>query len=133
MHSLFPSIFLSGQFKKDESLLNGEWLIKTFESFGLKRSEVEVYIYLLQHDPTNARDIALALEVYKRQLYRSLKSLQHKGMVNASQDHPAIFSAVALKEVLNQLIQLNNEAAQLIEENKDQILSMWRSKILGEQ
>ena len=113
--------------------MNGEWLIKTFENFRLNRLEVEVYIYLLQYGPSKAREIAIALVIHKQQLYCSLRNLQHKGMVNASQDHPASFSVVALERALNQLIQVNKEAAQFIEENKDQILSMWRSKILEEK
>ena len=113
--------------------MNGEWLIKTFENFRLNRLEVEVYIYLLQYGPSKAREIAIALVIHKQQLYCSLRNLQHKGMVNASQDRPASFSAVALEKVLNHLIQLNNEAAQFIELNKDQILFKWRCKILEDK
>ncbi len=107
-------------------------MLKTLESFGLKRLDVEVYVYLVQHDPQKARDIAEALETYKRQLYRSLKSLRRKGMVSASQECPALFSAVSFDKVLDQFIEANREEALRVEENKEQLLSMWRSKILGE-
>ena len=107
-------------------------MVKTLESFRLKRLDAEVYVYLAQKDPQKARDIAEALETYKRQLYRSLRSLQHKGMISASQEHPARFSAVAFDKVLDRLVEANREEAQRIEENKEQLLSMWRSKILGE-
>ena len=56
-----------------------------------------------------------------------------KVMVAASQDHPALFSAVSFDKVLDQFIKTNREEAQRIEENKEQILSMWRSTILGER
>lgn len=106
-------------------------MVKTLESFGLKRLDVEVYVYLVQHDPQKARDIAEALETYKRQLYRSLKSLRRKGMVSASQERPALFSAVSFDKVLDQFIKANREEAQRIEESKEQILSMWRSNVIG--
>lgn len=61
---------------------------------------------------------------------RSLKSLQRKGIVRASQERPTRFSAVSFDKVLDQFIKANREEAQRIEENKEQILSMWRSKIL---
>jgi sugar-specific transcriptional regulator TrmB len=105
-------------------------MFKTLESLGLKHLDAEVYVYLAQNEPQKARDIAEALETYKRQLYRSLKSLQRRGMVSASREHPVRFSAVSFDKVLDQFIQANREEAQRIEKNREQILSMWRSKIL---
>jgi sugar-specific transcriptional regulator TrmB len=109
--------------------LSKEWMVKTLESLGLKHLDAEVYVYLAQNYPQKAKDISEALETYKRQLYRSLKSLQRKGMISASQERPARFSAVSFDKVLDQFIEANREEAQRIEENKEQILSMWRSKI----
>ena len=110
--------------------MSREWMVKTLESLGLKHLDAEVYVYLTQNDPQKARDITEALETYKRQLYRSLRNLQRKGMVSASQERPARFSAVSFDQVLDQFIKANREEAQHIEENKEQILSMWRSKIM---
>jgi len=104
-------------------------MLKTLQSLGLKRLDAEVYIYLVQNDPQKAEDIAEALETYKQQLYRSLKSLQLKGMISVSQEHPPSFSAVSFDRVLDSFIKANRETAQNIEQNKDQILSIWRSKI----
>ena len=107
--------------------LSKELMLKMLESLGLKHLDAEVYLYLVQNDPQKAKDIAEALETYKRQLYRSLKSLQHKGMVNVSQERPARFSAVAFDKVLDQFIKANKEEAERIENNKEHILSIWRS------
>ncbi len=105
-------------------------MLKTLESLGLKRLDAEVYVYLVQNDPQKANDIAEALEMYKWQLYRSLRKLQCKGMVNANQEHPAWFSAVSLDKVLDRFMQVNREEANFIEDNREQIISLWRSKIL---
>ena len=110
-----------------------EWMVKTLQSLGLKRLDAEVYVYLAQHDPQKARDIAEALEMYKRQLYRSLENLRRKGMVTASQECPAWFSAVAFDEVLDHFIKANREEARHVEQSKEQILSMWRSKVSEEK
>ncbi len=116
--------------QEDEAHLSKEWMLKTLESLGLKHLDAEVYVYLAQHDPQKARDIAEALEKYKRQLYRSLQSLKRKRMVSASQERPARFSAVCFDKVLNQFIETNKEEAQRIEENREHLLLMWHSKIL---
>jgi len=106
-------------------------MVKTLESLGMKHLDAEVYVYLAQHDPQKARDIAEALETYKRQLYRSLQSLQRKGMVSASQERPARFSAVSFDKVLDQFIKTNREKAQRIEQNREKILSSWHLTIKG--
>ena len=106
-------------------------MVKTLESLGLKHLDAEVYVYLAQKDPQKAREIAAALETYKRQLYRSLKSLQRKGMISVSQERPARFSAVSFDQVLDQFIKANREEAQRIEENKEKILTHWHFMIEG--
>jgi len=106
-------------------------MLKTLESLGLKHLDAEVYVYLAQNYPQKARDIADSLETYKRQLYRSLKSLQRKGMVSASQERPARFSAVAFDKVLDYFSKANREEANRIEENREKILFVWRSMITG--
>ena len=106
-------------------------MLKTLESLGLRHIEAEVYVYLTQNDPQKAQEIAQALEKYRRQLYRSLKILQRQGMVNASQERPARFSAVAFDKVLDHFIEANREEALSIEEKREQILSIWRTKIIG--
>jgi sugar-specific transcriptional regulator TrmB len=107
-------------------------MFKTLESLGLKHLDAEVYVYLAQNQPKKAREISEALETRKRQLYRSLRKLQCKEMVRASQERPARFSAISFDKVLDQFIEANREEAQRIEEDKEQILLMWRSKILGD-
>jgi sugar-specific transcriptional regulator TrmB len=109
--------------------LSKDWLLKTLESLGLRHLDAEVYLYLVQNEPQTARDIAEALEKYKRQLYRNLKSLQRKGMVSINQDRPARFSAVAFDKVLERFIQANKEDAKRMEQNKNRILLIWRSEI----
>jgi sugar-specific transcriptional regulator TrmB len=113
-----------------EIRLSREWMLKTLENLGLKHLDAQIYIYLAQNDPQKAKAIAEALETYKRQLYRSLKRLQRKGMISTSQERPARFSAISFDRVLDQFIKANREEAQRIEENKEQILSMWKSKVL---
>ena len=111
--------------------LSRESMLRMLDSLGLKHLDAEVYLYLEQNEPQKAKDIAEALEKYKRQLYRSLKSLQHKGMVNVSQERPARFSAVSFDKVLDQFIKANREDAERIEENKEQILLTWRTEVSG--
>jgi sugar-specific transcriptional regulator TrmB len=63
-------------------------VLRTLESYGLKRVDAEVYIFLAKKGPQKGIDIAGALKIRKRQLYSILEALQDKGVVTVS----AVFS-----------------------------------------
>jgi sugar-specific transcriptional regulator TrmB len=107
--------------------MSQEWLIRALVGLGLKRTDAKVYLFLAKTGPQKARDITTALKIHKQQLYPSLKNLQEKGFVYATLEHTALFSAIPLEKVLDALIKSKMEEAQNIEQNKDEILSIWQS------
>ena len=98
-------------------------------NLGLSQTDTEVYVFLATKGSQKARNIATALKTYKRKIYRSLKSLQNKEIVNATLERPAQFSALPFDKVLNLLIKAHLEEARYIEQNKEEILSHWQSMI----
>lgn len=107
-------------------------LLKVLVSLGIRKVDAEVYLFLATEGPKKGRDIADALKMYKQQLYRSLKNLQEKGLVKASLERPARFSAVSFENVLDSFKEAKLEETKFIEEKKDELLSRWRS-IVGER
>jgi len=103
-----------------------ERVLKTLEDFGLSRADAEVYVYLAKQGPKKGRELANALEVTKQQLYPSLKNLKKKGVVTASLERPALFSAVAFEEVIELLIAIKMEQAKAFEETKKELMDSWR-------
>ena len=101
-------------------------MLRTLKSFGLKRMDAEVYIYLAKKGPQKGIDLADALKIRKRQLYSILKALQNKGIVIVSPEHPALFSALVFEEALDLLVEANVEQAKAIEAAKEELLSSWR-------
>ena len=104
-----------------------ERVLKTLEGFGLSRMDAKVYVYLAKKGPKKGRELANALQVTKQQLYPSLKNLKNKGVVTASLERPALFSAVAFEKVVELLIKIKVEQAKAIKETKEELLSSWRS------
>ena len=102
-------------------------MIRALVGFGLKRTDAQIYVFLAKTGPQKARDITTTLKMYKQQLYRSLKSLRAKGMVNATFEHPARFYAVSLEKVLDLFVRAKMEEAQSIQRNKQELLSIWQS------
>jgi sugar-specific transcriptional regulator TrmB len=107
--------------------LSLERVLKTLEGFGLSRTDAEVYVYLAKKGPKKGRMLANALQVTKQQLYPSLKNLKNKGIVTASLERPALFSAVAFEQVVELLISIKVEQAKAIKETKKELLDSWRS------
>ena len=107
-----------------------ERIIKSLTLFGLAQSDAEVYVHLATNGPQEARSIANALQMHKRQLYRSLRSLQSRGIIIVA-EYPACFSAVSFEEALDALSKASLEEAKSVEKNKEKILSIWRLMITG--
>jgi sugar-specific transcriptional regulator TrmB len=101
--------------------LSLERIIKILESFDIKRKEAEVYVYLAKKGPQNAKDLADALKIHKRQLYSILKKLQFKGVVSATHKQITIFSALDFEKTLDQLVKDNVEQAKTIKKILEQL------------
>jgi sugar-specific transcriptional regulator TrmB len=106
-------------------------MLKTLVGLGLRELDAEVYVFLATNGPQEAKNIAIALKLYRQQLYRSLKNLQSKGIVNASPEQPVRFSAVLFERVLELFLKAKIEQQQTLQESKEELLSSWR-KILKE-
>jgi HTH-type transcriptional regulator, sugar sensing transcriptional regulator len=92
----------------------------------------QVYLYLAKKGPQKGKDVTKALKINRPQLYRSLKSLQNKGIVSSTFEHPARFSAVPFEKVLEMFIKAKMEETQRLQQSKAEILSNWQSVKLSE-
>lgn len=106
--------------------MSKEWMYKNLVSLGFTEIEAKVYVFLATEGPRKAREIAGALNIHRRQLYYILKGLKSKGVVCASFEYPAHFSAVLLERVLDILIVEQEKQQQNLEASKNELLSIWR-------
>ncbi len=104
-------------------------MLKALIDLGLSKTDAEVYVFLATKAPQNAKDIANALKMKNRRLYSCLRNLQNKGIINCTEEHPKLFSAVPMEEALSSFINANLEEAQHMEKNKKKIISFWQAMI----
>ena len=104
-------------------------MLNALLNLGLSQTDAELYIFLAAKIPQNASGIAEAMRITKQQVYPHLKNLQEKGIVTSTNDHPRLFSAVPIENVLNMLAKANLEQADSIEQNKQRILTTWQEII----
>lgn len=116
--------------------MSQEQVIETLMSFELTRMDAQVYILLAKRGPMKAIEVGKALKASKPQLYRSLKVLESKGIVSATLEHPAKFSALPFEKALDLLAKAKMkkalEEAQRIQETKQDILANWQDISLGD-
>jgi sugar-specific transcriptional regulator TrmB len=98
--------------------------------------DAQVYILLAKRGPLKAIEVGKALKMSKPQLYRSLNSLESRGIVSATLEHPAKFSALPFEKALDLLAKAKMkkalEEAQRIQESKDELLANWKALNIGD-
>ena len=95
---------------------------KTLRDFGLNEREVEVYVLLGKRGVLKAGDISKKLKIHRGEVYRTLKTLQKKGVVEATLENPTRFTAVPLKKVIESFVESKREEVALIEEKKKDLV-----------
>ena len=101
-------------------------IIKTLVGLGLSQTDAEVYVHLANAGPATARSIINNLAISKRQIYRSLKALQQKGIASGNDEYPAEFSAVSFEKALDLLLEVKKEQAKSLEASKAELVSDFR-------
>lgn len=107
-------------------------MIKILERFGFSKADAEVYIYLAKKGPIREIDLSEVFRFANSKLDLILKNLQNKGLVTATVEHSEVFLAIPFESVLDQLVKSNIQQASAIKENKEELLSRWRSSIQKE-
>jgi sugar-specific transcriptional regulator TrmB/pimeloyl-ACP methyl ester carboxylesterase len=94
--------------------------------FGLTSKEADVYIFLARHEVLTGGEIAKQTKIARSLVYRILKSLQAKGLVEPTLETPKRFVAIPFESALNLIIRIRQEEALLVEKAKKDLLADWR-------
>jgi sugar-specific transcriptional regulator TrmB len=106
----------------------GEEAIKAvLVNSGLTHKEAEVYIFLAKHGALKSGEIARLMKKDKAQIFRILKILQTKSLVESTLEFPARFTAVAFETVLDTSIKTKREEVAFIENAKKELIKYLRS------
>ena len=108
-------------------------VLQTLVELGLEKLAAEIYVFVAKKGPVKARNITFSLKISKQRLYPILKNLQAKGIISATLEHPARFSALPFEKVLDIFIRAKMEEAQRVQQNKAKILSDWKSVTISEK
>ncbi|HEX9861887.1 MAG TPA: helix-turn-helix domain-containing protein [Candidatus Bathyarchaeia archaeon] len=107
--------------------MSDETVRKVLRDFGLTDKETDVYIFLAKHGVMKGGEISKQTKTHKALIYRILKSLQSKGLVESTLEFPARFTAVPFENVIDLNIRAKQEEAAQIAAQKKELLNYWQS------
>jgi len=105
--------------------LSLELIIKALVSLGLSRLHAEVYVYIAKMGSQTVKDLDVALNYSRNQIYKSLGMLTAKALVTKE---GITFSAIPFEEALDMLIKLKEEQAKTMNQRKKELLVNWKNE-----
>jgi len=94
-------------------------------SYGLTSNQCKVYIFLGKHGSKTAPDISKILKLPRTETYKLLASLQNKGIVSASFQHPIQFTTIPLTDAVHSLINTEKARIKKLESQKSELNQLW--------
>jgi sugar-specific transcriptional regulator TrmB len=107
--------------------LNEETLKKILKDFGLTETEADIYLFLAKHEALTSTEIARQIKKDRAQVFRTLKSLQTKGLAESTIEVPARFTPVSFERVVESTIKVKKDEAAHIESTKEELLNFWKN------
>lgn len=109
-----------------EVALSEKAIRHVLKDFGLTKTEGDLYLFLARHGPLKGTEIAKRIKKDKAQVYRFLKSLQTKGLVEATLEKPYRFTCVPFETVVESTIKTKRDEAKRIENMKQELFDYWK-------
>ncbi|MFB0504286.1 MAG: TrmB family transcriptional regulator, partial [Candidatus Bathyarchaeia archaeon] len=103
-----------------------EEIERVLSELGLSEKEAKVYLYIAKNGPQKAIEISRNLKMHKVEVYRFLKYLESKALVEPALERPTRFSALPFEQALDSLIAEKKKTARELEEKRDVILDQWK-------
>ena len=98
-----------------------------FAKFGLTNNQGKVYIFLGKYGSKTAPEVCRALKLPRTETYHLLTTLQNKGVVSATFQHPIKFSALPLTNALKSMIDTEKERVKKLEKQEQELTKIWDS------
>ena len=96
-----------------------------FSKFGLTANQCKVYIFLGKYGSKTAPDVCRALKLPRTETYHLLTTLQNKGVVSATFQHPIKFSALPLSKAIKSMVDTEKERVKKLEIQEEELTKVW--------
>ena len=117
---------VSHTFEGIESKVSRKNAKNILKEFGLTNKEADVYLFLAKQEILSGGKIAKQTKIDRSVVYRILKSLQDKGLVEATLESPTRFVAISFEKALDLIVKTKQEEALKVERAKKELLEDWK-------
>jgi len=98
-----------------------------FSKFGLTVNQCKVYIFLGKYGSKTAPEVCRALKLPRTETYHLLTTLQNKGIVSATFQHPIKFSALSLSSAIKSMVNTEKERIRKLEKQEEEVTKLWNT------
>ena len=102
-------------------------LQKSLSKFNLTSNQSKVYIFLGKYGSKTAPEVCKSLKIARTETYHLLSTLQSKGIVSATFEHPIKFSAIPLNKAMKTLVNSEKERIKTLEKQEKEVSKLWES------
>ena len=95
--------------------------------FGLTSNQAKVYIFLGKYGSKTAPDVCKALKLPRTETYHLLTTLQSKGIVSATFQHPTRFTALPVEKAVWVLVNAEKERVNSLQQQEKVISELWNT------
>jgi sugar-specific transcriptional regulator TrmB len=111
----------------NQFMLPADAIQEKLSNFGLTQNESKIFIFLGKYGAKSAIEITKMLKISRTETYRVINTLQNRGTVSSSIDHPVKFSALPINKALDILIRTEMENVRVLQNQKNDIVDIWNS------
>jgi pimeloyl-ACP methyl ester carboxylesterase/sugar-specific transcriptional regulator TrmB len=95
--------------------------------YGLTNKEADIYIFLAKNVILTGGEISKRTKMARSLVYRILKNLQTKGLVESTLESPRRFVAVPFDKALDLIIKTKKQEALKVEREKQDLIDDWKT------
>ena len=118
--------------KKLDSVQPYHFNVKNFDEiknellkFQLTPNQIQVFFYLGKFGSKTANEISKNLHIPRTETYHILSSLQSKGVILVSFEHPIRFSALQIQKAIFALINAESERLHALKKSEVVLMKLW--------
>lgn len=112
--------------------MSEQTVVKQLGAFGLTENDAKVYLFLARIGPSSAGVVARRLGTNRMNIYRTLTTLQEKGLVESTVGRPSKFSALPVAQFMNGNIEVYKTKISSLERSKEEVASylenLWKAE-----
>ena len=100
-------------------------IVADLQEYGLTRNEARVLFFLAKNGLSRASGVSRAVQINRTETYRTIRNLQHRGLVEATLERPVQFQSAPFEECLRILIDERRARLKILERRGEDLRRMF--------